>query len=307
MYTFFNYLKIRLLTLSRNPSLDVLVIPIVIIFLFFKINIEYNLIYVLLLFSLLTFYLRNKTDFSLLKHFFNKKTYYILNISEGIIIVFFISIIGLANTNLSFYSLFLFIILSLIIIIINTIYHKDKKSNVIISGKLNMTNFEFISFFRQNKFYSLFIFICSLACFFHDLFCFVYIYFIIDFLTNVFSSNENKELLSVYFERISLKRKFLFILKNVVYIYIPVIVSSFINKIDFFIIIYSFFVIVLYILLFLSYKYSKYLNKEQKVNISNTELIVLLLLSSTIIGGVMYFLSLYKESLIKIKTYVNIK
>ncbi len=296
------YLKLNVLNLSRGYMIDKLIITLIFIFLVVfseeKI-IVYSIPFVFAV--ILNFY--KVPDPKLKRIFYSRNTLRIINSIE----FFFINV--LIFSLLFYRELDLYYCAAVLGLnfLLKISHEKLRKIIHFSSFRCLPTKFYELKSFLRSVHYSLFLTVGSgVLITQHFMFFLFFTLFIIDMFSNIFSTNENKEIFNGFFKLYSLKYKIMMycIFHSTFFVLAILLVAYFQERFlwfSFYGLIYS----MLYLILVITYKHSNYQGNTVRKPLSITESLSFLFLSLSVVFALVEISSLYKKSILNIKKYVG--
>jgi hypothetical protein len=296
------YLKINVLNLSRGYTMDKLIVTLIFIFLVVfseeKI-IVYSIPFVFVV--ILNFY--KVPDPKLKRIFYSRNTLRFINSIEFFFINVLIFLL-LFYRELDLYYCSAVLGLNFLL----KISHK-KLRKIIHFSSFNYlpTKFYELKSFLRSVHYSLFLTVGSGVLIpQHFMFFLFFTIFIIDMFSNIFSTNENKEIFTGFFNLYSLKYKIMIycIFHSSFFILAILLVAYFHERFLLFSV-YGLIYTMLYLILVITYKLSNYQGYTASKPLSITESLSFLFLSLSVVFALVEISSLYKKSIVNIKKYVG--
>ena len=286
----------RIFNLNPKISLPILLVLGALI----AVKLPSNYYYPAIFFALtLTFHI-NRKDIPFLKKVFVKNWRLIIYIESAIIYVLFI--LGNINYKIDKLGISLFFA----IILFSFFYPKAKPNLSLKWNFIPDSLFEFRSFLRKNTWFAIIGYvIIVLSAYQTALLIFVGI-FILDYFSNIYEHNENKEMLEIYFKKHSFEQKLKSNLNFFNLLLLPTYVGFLImNYKDSIFLIYYFVFMNLYFLLILTRKYKIY-NHKEKTNYYNMGVYLQYFFCSiTIIPAIFVLRENIKTAKKNIKLYVG--
>lgn len=254
-----NFYKFRILQFFRILNKDItmlnsLVISFVIIFFVKLPNQNFYLILFLLLFLVIH---SNRNDINFLKKIFNKTWYLIIYIEY----LFLFSLSLILNKN---YSIDYFFFISLIFLF-GLIFIPKYKSNFILKlNKIPYYLFEIKSYIRKHFIFCIVTYILFLFSTFHPFSFILMLIISLEYISNIYSEYESKELMQSYFEKfdINFKIKTANVFFNIIFIpiYLLYVLQNY-DKLEFLML--FFLILNLFIIERIIIKYKKYDNTKK--------------------------------------------
>jgi hypothetical protein len=296
------YLKINVLNLSRGYSMDKLMITFIFIFLAAfseEKTIVYSIPFVFVV--ILNFY--KVPDPKLKRMFYSRNTLRIINSMEFFFMNVLIFLL-LFYRELDLYYCSAVLGLNFLL----KIFHKKLRKIIHFRSfhYLPTTFYELKSFLRSVH-YSLFLTVGSgVLITQHFMFFLFFTLFIIDMFSNIFSTNENKEIFTGFFKLYSLKYKILiYCIFHSTFFSLAILLVAYFQErfllFSFYGLIYS----MLYLIFIITYKHSNYEGYTARKPLSITKSLSFLFLSLSVVFALIEISSLYKKSILNINKYVG--
>lgn len=296
------YLKINVLNLSRGYTIDKLIIALIFCFLVLfseEKTIVNSIPFVFVV--ILNFY--KVPDPKLKRIFYSRNTLRIINSIE------FFSINVLIFLLLLYRELDLYYCAAVLGLNFLLKISHEKIRRIIHFSSFNYlpTKFYELKSFLRSVHYSLFLTVGSgVLITQHFMFFLFFTIFIIDMFSNIFSTNENKEIFIGFFNLYSLKYKIMMycIFHSIIFIVAILQVAYFHERFLLFSV-YGLIYTLLYLILVITYKHSNYQGYTARKPLSITESLSFLFLSLSVVFALVEISSLYKKSILNIKKYVG--
>ncbi|WP_073174127.1 hypothetical protein [Chryseobacterium vrystaatense] len=302
MKTLINHLKFRFYQLFRIFNLDMKVsIPFLLVFiLMIAIKLPSDRYYpVLFLMTALVFHWSRK-DIPFLKKIFEKSWRLVVILESALI--YTVLLLGNIHYKIEETGLSLF----LIIIAFGFFFPKTKLNPALKWNYIPDHLFEWKSFLRKNTLFSVIGYIIILASSYHPASLIVAGIFVMDYISEIYEPYESKEMLEMYFKKMSLKEK---IRKNSLFfniLLLPVNISfMMLNLNDSLYLLYYFVFMNLYFLMVISRKYKLYHYKEKRGCHNVMVYIEFLFCSMTVIPALVIISKNLRNAEQNIKTYVG--
>ena len=130
--------------------------------------------------------------------------------------------------------------------------------------------------------------------------------FIIDMFSNIFSTNENKEIFTGFFNLYSLKYKIMmYCIFHSTFFIVAILLVAYFHERFLLFSVYGLIYTLLYLILVITYKHSNYKGYTARKPLSITESLSFLFLSLSVVFALVEISSLYKKSILNIKKYVG--
>ncbi|MFM1947341.1 MAG: hypothetical protein RL207_1624 [Bacteroidota bacterium] len=296
------YLKLNVLNLSRGYTMDKLMITLIFIFLSVfseERTIVYSIPFVFVVF--LNFY--KVPDPKWKRMFYSRNTLRFINSME----FFFINV--LIFLLLFYRELDLFYCSAVLgLNFLLKIFHEKLRKIIHFRSfhYLPTTFYELKSFLRSVH-YSLFLTVGSgVLITQHFMFFLFFTLFIIDMFSNIFSTNENKEIFTGFFKLYSLKYKIMiYCVFHSTFFSLAILLAAYFQERFLLFSFYGFVYTMLYLILIITYKHSNYKGYKARKPLSITESLSFLFLSLSVIFALIEISSLYKKSILNINKYVG--
>jgi len=242
-----------------------------------------------------------RKDVYFLKKIFFKSWRLVLLIEYFILLLIF----NLSNIH---YKLDYFVIISLLGVCFLPLLHISNNIKTFNFDFISNKTFEWKSFLRKQLLTFLIYYLLTIISSYHPFTLLLMGTFFLDFISNIFTYNENKELLEAYFKKYSLKQKLYFNAYLLNLLLLPILIGYIIfNSDEIIYLLYYFIFMNLYYLLIITRKYKNYYHKN-KENEYNMGIYLQYLLSSLFIIPAFYFLKQnISSSIQKIKSYARNK
>lgn len=299
------YLKIIGYNFSRQSKIDDALIPLVILLLIAFLNIKNQFLYIGLISFFSINYIKNKKDKYLLLHYFRKKEVIFLYMLECLFINLLWLPLSIFNDNIEAVTIGFGFTFSIALFTYHLVSNERRKIVFFETKLIHPKLYELKSLIRKRPFYTLLILIGFFTAFFDIILSFIFLYFLFEFVVNIHSKNENKEFLEAYFINYSFEEKIRANLYFGVLLLTPLLFQIFLNTEKVMTIIYLCIVFVIFNLLIIFKKYENYDHKTTDNQPHIIEILRLMLLSCTLIGGILYLRSSYPKVINKIKAYVG--
>lgn len=256
--------------------------------------------YPLLFFSLALVFHINRKDIPFLRKIFVNNWRLIIFLESAVIYSIFL----LANINYKIERFGLMMFGALILLCF--LHPKSKPFPTLQWNFISNDLFEWKSYLRKNTWMFILTYIIIIASAYYPASLILGGIFLLDYLSHVYENNENKEMLEVYFKKISFKDK---IYKNLIFfnsLLLPTyIVFLIINFNENLYLLYYIFFMNLYFLLILTRKYKLYHHHEKSSYFSIAVFTEYFVYSITIIPAIIMIRLNSKEAQQKIKNYVG--
>ena len=296
------YLKINVLNLSRGYKMDKLIIALIFCFLVLFSE-EKTIVYSIPLVFVVILNFYKVPDPKLKRIFYSRNTLRIINSIEFFFFNVLIFLL-LFYRELDLYYCAAVLGLNFLL----KISHEKIRTLIHFSSfNLLPTKFYELKSFLRSVHYSLFLTVGSgVLITQHFMFFLFFTIFIIDMFSNIFSTNENKEIFTGFFNLYSLKYKIMMycIFHSTLFIVAILLVAYFHERFLLFSV-YGLIYTLLYLILVITYKHSNYKGYTARKPLSITESLSFLFLSLSVVFALVEISSLYKKSILNIKKYVG--
>lgn len=247
----------------------------------------------------------NNSDFRFLLNYFERKKIVVLLVSEftlfHLAVVYGLFLNGINSVVLWLYALFSVLLFQ------STFNISYNKRSYLKFNVLPNHLYELKAFFRSKGYFFLLLLASFGLLFFDSLFFFfVYSLILMEFFIQLFSINENKEVVSSFFRHRSLSQKiFHYTIFSILCLIVPLVICLTISNKNtlgfFYILLYT----VIYCVLILVNKYSNYTGTKYENNVFLAKNLYFFFCSITVIIGVIEIKRLYNNAQKNIENYVN--
>lgn len=278
------YLLIKWLSVKNGDSLSGFILLLSLIFISF---LKFNPFITILISTMINvvFY-SSKKDYSFLIHFFNRGKIFTILFIEFLLLN---SVLVLAILQSKTHVIFIVIHLILAIsIFLYSIRVRNGSKVVFEFNLIPLKYFELKSYLRHRAYFLVFYIFCFVLIFQDYFLFFLYSMFVMEFFSQIFSNNENKEILNGYFNKKSIRYK---IISNVLFILslfylITIILTLYLYDKYLVYTIYICLITLLFSALTISHKYQNYNGNIQNNHLGVSKTILYFVLSISIIGAI---------------------